>query len=113
MKTSKDKCISANCQCLTCKDSICRNNNCDVCFDMDELIIKCPFYRHVDLDISNVNTVLKYLRNKLAFYLSICENSTISVDDNFHEGLNEGRIDAFKSCIDDVDKLIDECNRED
>lgn len=110
MKTSRDKCISADCQCLTRKDSICRNNNCDVCFDMDELIIKCPFYRQTELDTSNVKIVLKDLRNRFAFHCNICENSTIPAGDDFHKGLNEGRIDALKSCIDDIDKLIDECN---
>ena len=110
MKTPRDKCIHSGCQCLTCKDSICRKNNCDVCFDMDELVIKCPFYRQTELDTSNVMTVLKYLRNRFAFHLDICEKSTIVVDDDFHKGLNEGRIDALKSCIDDIDKIIDEYN---
>ena len=110
MKTSRDKCIHSGCQCLTCKDYICRKNNCDVCFDTDELVIKCPFYRQTELDISNVTTVLKYLRNRFAFHLNICEKSTILASDDFHKGLNEGRIDALKSCIDDIDKLIDECN---
>ena len=110
MKTSRDKCIHSGCQCLTCKDYICRKNNCDVCFDIDELVIKCPFYRQTELDISNVMTALKYLRNRFAFHLGICGNSTTIVGDDFHEGLNKGRIDALKSCIDDIDKLIDECN---
>ena len=110
MKTSRDNCIHSGCQCLTCKDYICRKNNCDVCFDVDELVIKCPFYRQTELDISNVMTVLKYLRTKFTFHLNICEKSTIPASDDFHKGLNEGRIDALKSCIDDIDKLIDECN---
>jgi hypothetical protein len=77
---------------------------------VDELVIKCPFYRQTKLDTSNVTTILKYLRNRFTFHLSICEKSTIVVGDDFHEGLNEGRIDALKSCIDDIDKIIDECN---
>ena len=54
--------------------------------------------------------LINSLRTKFAFHLNICEKSTIVVDDDFHKGLNEGRIDALKSCIDDIDKIIDECN---
>lgn len=44
MKTSRDKCIHSGCQCLTCKNPICRKNNCDFKYcidDIDKIIDEC------------------------------------------------------------------------